>query len=112
MVWLVQRQSRSQKPNDVGLLNQGKTEIDFFMTSTKQMGLAGKVAIVLRAFASWEEIRKLGPCLGNITRMLLAKSKNISNGSKLLCQHLLSKLAKQSPVELHSQRKDHLGKQP
>lgn len=50
-------------------MNQGKTEIEFFMASTKQMGLAGKVAVVLRAFASWEEIRKLGPCLGNITGM-------------------------------------------
>ena len=39
------------------------------MASTKQMGLASKVAIVLRAFASWEEIRKLSPCLGNITGM-------------------------------------------
>ena len=38
-------------------MNQGKTEIEFFMASTKQMGLAGKVAVVLRAFASWEEIR-------------------------------------------------------
>lgn len=58
-----------QKPNDMSLMNQGKTEIDFFMTSTKQMGLAGKVAVVLRAFAPVGEIRKLGPCLGSITGM-------------------------------------------
>lgn len=59
-----------------GFTSQGKIEMDFSkFPLNKEMSLALRDASVLRAFVSWERIRKLSHCVGDITGKFAQKTK-------------------------------------